>query len=142
MPTHNHCGPAEVLRIGSRAGHVVRDDGGNALGVRRAAKGISKFLVETVGEAVAEVVLTLLACTLLVCLAFSVYLSWSFSPRVTVAGAGLLSLLLAHGAWRTFRDSTKGRRHRGLAAVTTAGFTLTAATSVFLLVYGTGCGCW
>ncbi|MGW4688512.1 lysine transporter LysE [Streptomyces sp. NPDC004244] len=97
--------------------------------------------METVGEAVAELVLTLLACALLACLALIVYMSWSFSPRLTVAGAGLISLFLAHGAWRIFRDPAKGRRRRGLAAVTTAGFTLTATTGVFLLFYGTGCGC-
>ncbi|MET8754167.1 lysine transporter LysE [Streptomyces sp. NPDC004667] len=104
-------------------------------------KGVSEFLMEAVGEAVAEVILTLLACALLACLALIAYLSWSFSPRLTVTGAGLLSLFLAHGAWRTFRDPAKGRSRRGLAAVTTAGFTLTAATGVFLLFYGTGCGC-
>jgi hypothetical protein len=97
--------------------------------------------MEMVGEAVAELILTLLACALLACLALIGYLSWSFSPRLTVAGAGLISLFLAHGAWRIFRDPAKGRRHRGLAAATTAGFTLTAVTGVFLLVYGTGCGC-
>ncbi|MCX4515270.1 lysine transporter LysE [Streptomyces sp. NBC_01619] len=97
--------------------------------------------METVGEAVAEVILTLVACVLLACLALIAYLSWSFSPRLTVAGAGLLSLFLAHGAWRVFRDPMKGRRRRGLAAETTAGFTLTAATGVFLFFYGTGCGC-
>ncbi|MFE2850364.1 lysine transporter LysE [Streptomyces lavendulae] len=111
------------------------------MGVRRAAKGISEFLMETVGEAVAELVLTLLACALLAGLALIVYLSWSFSPRLTVAGAGLFSLFLAHGAWRIFRDPAKGRRQRRLATVTTAVFTLTAATGVFLLLYGTGCGC-
>ncbi|MCX5409726.1 lysine transporter LysE [Streptomyces sp. NBC_00335] len=104
-------------------------------------KGISEFLMEMVGEAVAELILTLLACALLACLSLIAYLSWSFSPRLTVAGAGLLSLFLAHGAWRTFRDPEKGRRRRGLAAVTTAAFTLAAATGVFLLFYGTGCGC-
>ena len=109
--------------------------------VRRVAKGISEFLLETVGEAVAEVILTLLACALLVGLALIVYLSWSFSPRLTVAAAGLLSLFLAHGAWELFRDPAKGRGHRALAAATTAGFTLTAATAVFLLFYGAGCGC-
>lgn len=109
--------------------------------VRRVAKRISEFLLETVGEAVAEVILTLLACALLAGLALIVYLSWSFSPRLTVAGAGLLSLFLAHGAWKIFRDPAKGRGHRGLAAATTTGFTLTAATAVFLLLYGAGCGC-
>ncbi|MFH8706162.1 lysine transporter LysE [Streptomyces rubrogriseus] len=109
--------------------------------VRRVAKGISEFLLETVGEAVAEAILTLLACALLVGLALIVYLSWSFSPRLTVAAAGLLSLFLAHGAWELFRDPGKGRGHRALAAATTAGFTLTAATAVFLLFYGAGCGC-
>lgn len=71
------------------------------MGVRRAAKGAGEFLMETVAEAVAEVILPLLACALLACLALIAYLSWSFSPRLTVAGAGLLSLFLAHGAWRT-----------------------------------------
>ncbi|MYS70657.1 hypothetical protein GTY88_09480 [Streptomyces sp. SID5926] len=32
-------------------------------------------------------------------------------------------------------------RLSALAAATTAGFTLTAATAVFLLFYGAGCGC-
>lgn len=61
------------------------------MGVRRAAKGVSEFLMETVGEAVAEVILSLLACALLASLALIAYLSWSFSPRLTVAGAALLS---------------------------------------------------
>lgn len=111
------------------------------MGARKAAKGIGEFLRETVGEAIAEVVLSLLACVLLVCLALIAYLSWSFSPRLTLAGAGLLSLLLAHGAWSTFNDPAKGRRRRGLAAATTAGLTLTSATAVFLLFYATGCDC-
>ncbi|MET7509616.1 hypothetical protein [Streptomyces albidoflavus] len=46
------------------------------------------FLTEWVGEAVAEAVLSLLACVLLGCLALIAYLSWSFSPRLTLAGAG------------------------------------------------------
>ncbi|MCD9904791.1 hypothetical protein LUR56_41045 [Streptomyces sp. MT29] len=66
-------------------------------------------------------ILTLLACAMLAGLALIVYLSWSFSPRLTVAGAGLPSLLLAHGAWKIFRDPAKGRGHRGLAAATTTG---------------------
>lgn len=104
------------------------------MGVRRAAKGIGDFLVETVGEAVAEVILSLLACALLGCLALIAYLSWSLSPRLTIAGAGLLSLFLAHGAWQTFRTPAKGRR-RGLAALTAASFTVTAMTALFLLLY-------
>ncbi|MGW6564993.1 lysine transporter LysE [Streptomyces sp. NPDC054975] len=92
--------------------------------------------METVGEAVAEVILTLLACVLLACLALIAYLSWSCSPRLTVAGAGLLSLFLAHGAWGVFRDHAKGRRRQGLAAVSTAVFILSAATGVFLVFYG------
>ncbi|WP_330239416.1 lysine transporter LysE [Streptomyces sp. NBC_00525] len=106
------------------------------MGVRRAAKGIGDFLVETLGEAVAEVILSLLACALLGGLALIAYLSWSFSPRLTIAGAGLLSLFLAHGAWQTFRTPAKGRR-RGLAALTAAGFTVTAMTALFLLLYST-----
>ncbi|QES10301.1 lysine transporter LysE [Streptomyces venezuelae] len=110
------------------------------MGVRRAAKGVGDFLVETLGEAVAEVILSLLACALLGCLALIAYLSWSFSPRFTLAGAGLLSLLLAHGAWQTFR--TRARGHRGeLAALTAVGFTVTAVTAVFLLLFSTGCDC-
>ncbi|MFF8258909.1 lysine transporter LysE [Streptomyces virginiae] len=86
------------------------------------AKKVSDFLVETVGEAVAEVLLSLLACALLGSLVLIAHLSWSFSPRVTLAGAGLLSLALAHGAWITFRAPGKGRGRRGLAAVTPFGF--------------------
>ncbi|MFG3531159.1 lysine transporter LysE [Streptomyces sp. NPDC047917] len=110
------------------------------MGVRRAAKSIGDFLIDIVGEAVAEVILSLLACALLGCLALIAYLSWSFSPRLTIAGAGLLSFFLAHGAWRTFRTPTKGRR-RGLAALTAVGFTVTAMTALFLLLYATGCDC-
>ncbi|MFF1464377.1 lysine transporter LysE [Streptomyces sp. NPDC058330] len=111
------------------------------MGIRRVAKGIGKFLLETVGETVADMILTVLACALLACLALIAYLSWSFSPRLSIAGAGLLSLFLAHGAWGTFRDRAKGRRRRGIAAVTTAGFTLTAVTAVFLVLYAGDCGC-
>ncbi|MER7195547.1 lysine transporter LysE [Streptomyces flaveolus] len=98
------------------------------------------FLIDMVGEAVAEVILTLVACVLLGCLVVIAYLSWSASPRLTIAGAGLLCCLLAHGAWQTFRRPEKGRR-RGFAAVTAAGFTTAAATALFLLLYATGCDC-
>ncbi|KOU90122.1 hypothetical protein ADK93_09790 [Streptomyces sp. XY58] len=98
-------------------------------------------MVETVGEAVAEVLLSLLACALLGALALIAYLSWSFSPRLTLAGAGLLSLALAHGAWSTFRGPGKGRGRRGPAAVTSFAFLLTAATTLFLMFYATDCGC-
>ncbi|MEU3136031.1 MULTISPECIES: lysine transporter LysE [unclassified Streptomyces] len=84
--------------------------------------------------------ISLLACALLGCLALIAYLSWSLSPRFTIAGAGLLSLLLAHGARQTFRTPAKGRR-RGLAALTAVGFTVTAMTALFLLLYSTGCEC-
>ncbi|MFH8477047.1 lysine transporter LysE [Streptomyces sp. NPDC018000] len=110
------------------------------MGARRAAKRVGEFLIETVGEAVAEAILSLLACALLACLALIAYLSWSFSPRLTLAAAGLLSLSLAHGAWQIFRAPTKGHR-RGFAALTVAGFTLTAMTAFFLLFYATGCAC-
>lgn len=111
------------------------------MGVRRVVKGIGEFLIEAVGEFLAEVILTLLACALLAGLVAAAYLSWSLSPRLTVAGAGLLGLFLAHGAWRTFRRPAEGRRRRGLAAVTAADFALTAATAAFLLLYAPGCGC-
>ncbi|MGG8410462.1 lysine transporter LysE [Streptomyces sp. 12297] len=104
-------------------------------------KRIGRFLMETVGEVVLELILTLLACAVLAGLGLIAYVSWSFSPRWTLAGAGLFSFLLAHGAWAFFRKPTKERRRRGLAAVTTAGFTATAATCGFLLLYGTGCDC-
>ncbi|CAM5669500.1 Lysine transporter LysE OS=Streptomyces tendae OX=1932 GN=GUR47_35530 PE=4 SV=1 [Streptomyces tendae] len=110
------------------------------MGVRRAAKGFGDFLIDTVGEAVAEVILSVLACILLGCLALIVYLSWSASPRLTIAGAGLLSCLLAHGAWQTFRRPGKVRS-RGLAALTAAVFTGAAATALFLLFYVPGCDC-
>ncbi|MEU3668618.1 lysine transporter LysE [Streptomyces virginiae] len=105
------------------------------------AKGVGDSLVETVGEAVAEVLLSLLACALLGALALIAYLSWSFSPRLRLAGAGLLSLALAHGAWSTFRGPGKGRGRRGPAAVTSFAFLLTAATALFLMFYATDCGC-
>ncbi|SDN26688.1 hypothetical protein SAMN05444921_12314 [Streptomyces wuyuanensis] len=110
------------------------------MGVRGAAKSVGDFLSETVGEAVAKVLLGLLACALLGCLAWIAYASWSVSPRLTIAGAGLLSLFLAHGAWQTFRTPAKGRR-RGHAALATAGFTLAAMTALFLLLYTAGCDC-
>ncbi|MEU5143567.1 lysine transporter LysE [Streptomyces sp. NPDC021139] len=110
------------------------------MGFRRAARNVGEFLADTVGEAVAEVVLSLLACLLLGCLVLIAYLSWSFDPRLTVAGAGFLSLLLAHGAWRTFRARQNGRR-RGLAALTATVFGAAAATALFLLLYATDCGC-
>ncbi|MFJ8882840.1 lysine transporter LysE [Streptomyces sp. NPDC102402] len=109
------------------------------MGVRRAAKGVGDFLVEMVGEFVLEAVLVLLACVLLGCLVLLAHLSWSFSPSLTVAGTGLLCLFLAHGA-RQVRTPAKGRR-RGLAALAAAGFTLTAVTALFLLLYATGCDC-
>jgi len=111
------------------------------VGVRKAVKGVAEFLMETVGEVVAEVLLGVLACALVLGLGLGLYLSWSFSPRSTVVGLGVLSLLFAHGGWRTYRDTAEGRRRRGVAAMTTAFFTLTATTAVFLLFYGTGCDC-
>ncbi|MFJ7058542.1 lysine transporter LysE [Streptomyces griseobrunneus] len=110
------------------------------MGFRRAAKGTKDFLVEAVGEAVGEAILTLLACALLAGLALLTHVSWSYSPRLTLAGAGLLSLFLAHGAWAAFRDPRKGRR-RTITTVAMTGFTLTAATAVLLLFYATGCDC-
>ncbi|MFE7892798.1 lysine transporter LysE [Streptomyces sp. NPDC057412] len=110
------------------------------MGVRKAAKGVGDFLAETAGEAVMEVLLSLLACAVLGCLVLTVYLSWSYSPRFTIAGVGLLSLVLAYGGWHAFRSPGKGRR-RGLAALTAAGFTVAAVTALFLLLYGTGCDC-
>ncbi|MFE0701698.1 lysine transporter LysE [Streptomyces sp. NPDC058872] len=108
--------------------------------VGRAAKGVGDFLVRTVGEIVGELLLRLLACVLLGCLTLIAHLSWSFSPRFTIAGAGLLGLALAHGAWQTFRTPAKGR-HRGLASLTAVGFTATAVTAAFLLLYATECNC-
>lgn len=117
------------------------------MGVSRAAKGVGDFLMETVGEAVAEVILSLLACVvlLLACvvlgfLALAVYLNWSHSPRFTIAGIGLLSLVLAFGGWHGLRSPGRGRR-RGLAALTVGGFTVAAVMALFLLLYGTGCDC-
>jgi hypothetical protein len=135
----NHSGSAGVLHTKPRSGPSTRRRR-STVGVRRAARSVGDFLLETVGDAVGEVILDLLACALLGCLGLVAYLSWSFSPRLTIAGAGLLSLFLAHGAWQIFRTPTKGRR-RGLAALTAAGFTITAVTALFLLFYGTGCGC-
>ncbi|MFJ3877216.1 lysine transporter LysE [Streptomyces sp. NPDC090077] len=108
--------------------------------VRRAVKAVGDFVIEAAGEFVGELILSLLACALLGGLALAVHLSWSASPRLTVAGAGLLALLFAHGAWRTFRDPAEGSP-RGFAAVTAACFTLAAGTAGFLLVYGGDCGC-
>lgn len=54
------------------------------MGARSVVKGVGEFLVELVGE----VVLSLLACALLGLLALTVYMSWSFSPRATLAGRG------------------------------------------------------
>ncbi|MEU7009824.1 lysine transporter LysE [Streptomyces sp. NPDC046332] len=99
--------------------------------VRSVAKGVSEFLTETVGE----IVLTLLATALLAGLVLAAWWSWSHSPRLTVGGGALLALLVAHGAWARFRDPAVARRRRGLAAVTSAGFTAVAATAVFLLLY-------
>ncbi|MEV6313496.1 lysine transporter LysE [Streptomyces sp. NPDC051840] len=110
------------------------------MSVRKVAKGVSEFLTETVGEMIAEAILGLLACVLLGCLLLLAFVSWSFSPRLTIAGAGMLSLFLAHGAWQTFRTPAKSLR-RGLAAVTAAGFTAAAAAALFLLFYATDCGC-
>ncbi|MFF6935108.1 hypothetical protein [Streptomyces sp. NPDC008312] len=42
--------------------------------------------------------------------------------------------------WQTFREPVR-RRRRGCAAVAAAGFTLAAATAVFLLLYATDCAC-
>ncbi|MGW7318745.1 hypothetical protein [Streptomyces sp. NPDC054865] len=47
------------------------------MGIRRAAKGVGDFLIETLGEAVAEVVLSLLACVVLGCLALIAYVAES-----------------------------------------------------------------
>ncbi|WP_394436780.1 lysine transporter LysE [Streptomyces sp. SGAir0957] len=107
--------------------------------VGRAAKRVGEFVVDTVGEVVGEAILTLLACAVLAGLTFLAYLSWSSSPRLTVAGAGLICLVLAHGAWQIFRKPRKGRR--GLAAVTATAFTLAAGTAVFLFFYAGNCGC-
>ncbi|MFG2769293.1 lysine transporter LysE [Streptomyces sp. NPDC048350] len=103
--------------------------------VRSVAKGVGEFLTETVGEFVTEIVLTVLATALLAGLVLAAWWSWSHSPRLTGGGGALLALLVAHGAWAKFRDPAVARRRRGLAAVTSAGFTAVAATAVFLLLY-------
>ncbi|CAM5638854.1 MULTISPECIES: lysine transporter LysE [Streptomyces] len=110
------------------------------MGIRRAAKGVGDFLVDAAGEAVAEVILSVFACVVLGCLVLTVYLSWSYSPRLTVAGGGLLTLFLACGAWHVFRASGK-RRRRGFAALAAVGFIVSAVAAFFLLLYGTGCDC-
>ncbi|MFC8952209.1 lysine transporter LysE [Streptomyces sp. NPDC057101] len=109
--------------------------------VRRVAKGIGEFLTETVGEAASELVLTVLACALLGGLVLLAYLSWSSSPRLTLAGAGLLSAVLAHGAWVRSRGPDRSRRGRRFTAVTGGAFSVAAATAAFLLVYATECDC-
>ncbi|MFJ9330266.1 lysine transporter LysE [Streptomyces sp. NPDC101230] len=85
-------------------------------------------------------VLTPLACAVLAAPALIARLSWSFDPRLTLARAGLFGLFLAHGAWAVFRHPPKGRR-RTAEALAMAGFTLTAATALFLLFYAPGCDC-
>ncbi|MEV6261115.1 lysine transporter LysE [Streptomyces sp. NPDC051784] len=110
------------------------------VGTRRLIRGIGDFLKEAVGEIVAEAILGVLACALLGGLALIAYLSWSLSPRLTVAGAGLSAVLLAHGAWQ-HSGRTRKERRRGFAALTAAAFTLAAATTLFLLLYADGCGC-
>ncbi|WP_353945308.1 lysine transporter LysE [Streptomyces sp. HUAS MG91] len=104
-------------------------------------KGLGEFLADTLGEAVAELVLTALACALLAVLAGIAYLSWSFSPRGTLAGAGVFCLLLAHGAWRRYRKPARKRGPRILAALTTTLFMATTCTAAFLLLYASGCDC-
>ncbi|MCQ4201625.1 lysine transporter LysE [Streptomyces coelicoflavus] len=52
----------------------------------------------------------------------------------------VLSLLLAHGAWRTFRAPPSGSR-RGLAGLTVTVFGAAAATALFPLLYATDCDC-
>ncbi|WP_329034343.1 lysine transporter LysE [Streptomyces sp. NBC_00178] len=110
--------------------------------VREVVRGVGAFLRETVGEAVAEVVLGVLACAVLAALVPAVVRSWSLSPVSTIAGAGLLSLLLAHGGWNTFREPGRSRARRGVAAAGTVGFAVAAGLAGFLVFYGTGCDCF
>ncbi|WOX26408.1 lysine transporter LysE [Streptomyces solicathayae] len=111
------------------------------MGARRTAKRAGKWPAEQVGEFLAEAILNVVACVLLGSLILITYLSWTWSPRLTVAGFGLFGLLLAHGAWRTFRAPAKSLGCRRTAAVTTAIFTAVAATAFFLLAFAADCGC-
>ncbi|MFE6891002.1 hypothetical protein [Streptomyces sp. NPDC057694] len=110
------------------------------MGGRVTVKGFAEFLADTVGELVAEAVLSVLACLLLAALVGTAYLSWSVSPRGTLIGAGVFSLLFAHGAWSRYRKSARKRGHRALAAVTTTLFVVTTCTAAFLFFYASGCG--
>ncbi|MFI8003343.1 lysine transporter LysE [Streptomyces sp. NPDC086010] len=112
------------------------------MGVREVVKDVGDFLLETVGEAVAEVVLGVLACAVLAALVSAVVLSWSLSPVSTIAGAGLLSLLLAHGGRNSFRKPGRSRARRGAAAAGTAGFAVATGVAAFLVFHGTGCDCF
>ncbi|MEU7022427.1 lysine transporter LysE [Streptomyces sp. NPDC046203] len=105
------------------------------------ARGIGDFLTETVGETLADLILQGLACALLAALAALTYLGWSFSPHLTLAGAGALGAFLAYGAVSAFRTPAKSRRYRWFAAAGAIAFTAVAGVAVFLLLYGTGCGC-
>ncbi|MEU8538470.1 hypothetical protein AB0C52_00455 [Streptomyces sp. NPDC048717] len=143
--------PAETAGAGAGGGPTAWDDAegpgspsspaDGESNLKVIAKGVGEFLTETVGETLADLILQALACALLVALALVAYLSWSFSPNLTLAGAGALGAFLAYGALSVFRTPAKPRRYRWFAAAGATVFTAVASTAVFLLLYGTECGC-
>ncbi|MEU2246701.1 hypothetical protein [Streptomyces sp. NPDC019224] len=111
------------------------------MGIGRTAKRVGEHLREQTVEAVGELALTALACILLGALIWAAHLSWSASPRLTVAGSVLAGLAFIHGAWTMLRAPSQHPRRRGVAATTTALLALGAGTSLFLAFYATGCDC-
>ncbi|MGW2618707.1 lysine transporter LysE [Streptomyces sp. NPDC001500] len=104
--------------------------------VLRVIRGSGWFFKELLGEAVGELVLTLVACFAVGCLALAFVSGWARSPLVTGGVGGVLLVFLGYGGWEAFRPARPGRRGR-LAGAAATGF----AVAALFLVYAWSCNC-
>lgn len=103
---------------------------------RRVLRGIGSFLRELVEDAVGELVLTVLACSLLAGLALAFAWGWGRDPIATGGVAAAVLVFIGYGGWELLRPTKPGRRGR-LAAVAGGVFSV----AVVLFLYASSCGC-
>ncbi|MFR9755813.1 lysine transporter LysE [Streptomyces sp. TR06-5] len=104
--------------------------------VHRALRRIGSFLRELVGEAAAELVLTVLACIILSGLVLAFALGRRLNPLATGGAAGAVLVFLGYGGWELLRPTKPVRRGR-LAVVAGAMFSV----AVVVVLYASNCGC-
>jgi hypothetical protein len=102
----------------------------------RALRGIASRLVELLGEVVFEFLLTVLACGILVGLAFAFVWGLARSPLATVGVAGSVLVFLGYGGWQLLRPAKRRRRGRLAGAAV-----VTFVAAVAVVAYASSCGC-